>query len=291
MKILLRISLGLNLFLLGGLIFVLTKPHPEKSVPGAAVAAPQPPVPVAAPPAPPQPFRWSQLESTNDYRVYIGNLRAAGCPEPTIEDIVRGDTGRAFAWERDRLRLDGSGTGPWSRSRERLLAASLLGIQPPAAEITATAGAEPPAPDTGGNPTVAAAASPAAGGTVGTAAYPLFLQNPNWHALGFNPDQQAAIAQVRQQFLSQVNGPASSSGDATGQNAGGQVDANSSGSSALTRWHDAVQLADQQLRDELGAQGYMAYEQQQYLSWFAPQAQANTSGGNLIINPDAFHLQ
>src|SRR3989442_5976353 len=32
-------------------------------------------------------FRWGQLEST-DYRIYIGNLRAVGCPEETVRDII-----------------------------------------------------------------------------------------------------------------------------------------------------------------------------------------------------------
>ena len=45
--------------------------------------------------------------SGKDYRVYIANLHAVGCPEATIEDIVRGDTERAFAWERNQLSLDG----------------------------------------------------------------------------------------------------------------------------------------------------------------------------------------
>src|SRR5437868_6638046 len=31
-------------------------------------------------------FHWSQIESS-DYRAYIANLRAIGCPEPTIRDI------------------------------------------------------------------------------------------------------------------------------------------------------------------------------------------------------------
>ena len=35
-------------------------------------------------------FRWSQLEST-DYRQYIANLRAIGCPELTLRDIIMTD--------------------------------------------------------------------------------------------------------------------------------------------------------------------------------------------------------
>src|SRR5262245_55092968 len=32
-------------------------------------------------------FHWSQIESP-DYREYISNLRAIGCPEATIRDII-----------------------------------------------------------------------------------------------------------------------------------------------------------------------------------------------------------
>jgi hypothetical protein len=35
-------------------------------------------------------FNWSQIEST-DYRVYMQNLRALGCPEATIRDIIVAD--------------------------------------------------------------------------------------------------------------------------------------------------------------------------------------------------------
>lgn len=36
------------------------------------------------------PFHWSQIEST-DYREYVANLRAIGCPEQMIRDIVAAD--------------------------------------------------------------------------------------------------------------------------------------------------------------------------------------------------------
>ena len=40
-------------------------------------------------------FHWSQVEST-DYRTYIENLRALGCPELTICDIVSADVAELF---------------------------------------------------------------------------------------------------------------------------------------------------------------------------------------------------
>jgi hypothetical protein len=41
------------------------------------------------------PFHWRQVESA-DYRVYIENLRAIGCPELTIYDIVSADVAELF---------------------------------------------------------------------------------------------------------------------------------------------------------------------------------------------------
>jgi len=42
------------------------------------------------------PFNWQQVESA-DYRVYIENLRAIGCPEATIRDIIVADINELFA--------------------------------------------------------------------------------------------------------------------------------------------------------------------------------------------------
>ncbi|MGO9201472.1 MAG: RNA polymerase sigma factor [Limisphaerales bacterium] len=41
-------------------------------------------------------FHWSQVESS-DYRQYIANLRAIGCPEQTIRDIIIADLNQAYA--------------------------------------------------------------------------------------------------------------------------------------------------------------------------------------------------
>ncbi len=42
------------------------------------------------------PFEWSQIESS-DYRQYIANLRAVGCPEEIIRDIIMADLNQAYA--------------------------------------------------------------------------------------------------------------------------------------------------------------------------------------------------
>jgi hypothetical protein len=43
-----------------------------------------------------QPFHWRQVES-EDYRQYVANLRAIGCPEATVRDIVVADVNGLFS--------------------------------------------------------------------------------------------------------------------------------------------------------------------------------------------------
>ena len=67
----------------------------------AGVAAP-----AAAPPratnAPAKKFDWRMVESA-DYKKYIANLRAIGCPEETIRDIIVADVNKLFAARRREL--------------------------------------------------------------------------------------------------------------------------------------------------------------------------------------------
>ncbi len=301
MKMLLRVSLWLNLILLG-VLFYLAVGRKQAAVPApsAPEVSAQPVADRLAPPAPPmavsEPFCWRQLVSTKSYRAYIRNLRAIGCPEATIQDIVRGDTQRAFAFERRQLGLDGSGAGPWSEMQERQLIASLLetpagvsegngraGIGGAGGTAQASAETQPAANgDAAQNPAQTAAAAPAR--------YPLFLQNPDWNALGFDAGQQAVIAQVRQQYQAAVRGLTPSSADPANPDASA---ANSPGRKPLSQspQQTALQAADEQLRGLLGVQGYLAYEQQQYYSWFQPQVMANAGGGSLNIDPGAFSMQ
>ncbi len=293
MKTALRVSIWLNLGLLAGLFLILLDWHKPATVPGPVLSDAGPPVPKAAALAPatpsdgaPEAFHWSQLEVPNSYQTFIANLRAIGCPEATIEDIVRGDAARAFSWERSQLGLDGSGVGPWSRSRELQLVASLLGGQP----MVATTNRQ--RANNGGEVARTSVSSP--GPKTGPSSYPLFLQNPDWRALGFSPDEQAAITQVRQQFQNEVSSLKQSPGDTASQNASATsadngAPTNPNDSSALAHWQQALQSADDQLRGLLGAQGYMAYEQQQYYAWYQPQVVvAANSGGPLAITPEAF---
>jgi hypothetical protein len=89
MKALLKISIFLNLALASGSIFLLTQRPKEIAIsqsatPEAPMAQPADSVIPAQTEPVPKPFEWGQLESPNSYRTYIANLRAAGCPGPTI---------------------------------------------------------------------------------------------------------------------------------------------------------------------------------------------------------------
>ncbi|MGZ8901700.1 MAG: hypothetical protein ACXW3Z_16535 [Limisphaerales bacterium] len=48
-------------------------------------------------------FGWQSVESA-DYKEYIGNLRAVGCPEETIRDIIRADVKKLYAEKRKEVR-------------------------------------------------------------------------------------------------------------------------------------------------------------------------------------------
>ena len=102
MKALLKISLCFNLGLAGGLLYLLLASKPVAAPVSRTIAQVQPPVKemlVAASPAPvlvaAKPFCWSQLDA-RDYHVYVNNLRAIGCPEPTVRAIVTADVNAVF---------------------------------------------------------------------------------------------------------------------------------------------------------------------------------------------------
>lgn len=303
MKTTLRISILLNLALLGGVIFLLVNLRQKESGAAPISSGVKPPAQTAAASTPltplvnePATFRWSQLMSGKDYRVYIANLHAAGCPEATIEDIVRGDTERAFAWERNQLSLDGTGHGPWSQAREAQLVASLLSGQSSTETGASAQSTENPGQGSHDSEVTQTSGPPQNEG-VAAPSYPLFLQNPDWGALGFTAEQQATIAQVRRQFQNEISSLNQNPGDAANQNAGttsaGGTPSNSNpnGATALTQWQSALQNADDQLQALLGTQGYAAYEQQQYYAWYQPQVLADAGGGNLSIDPHAFSVK
>jgi hypothetical protein len=283
---LLKFSVWLNLFLLAG--WLVSASLASKKTPPGAPAVPPATRPAVQARSTAPPFRWQQLESTNDYRTYVANLRAAGCPEATIEDIVRGDARRAFEFKRHQLGLDGSGSGVWSLARERALTASLLGQAATAETFAGNAsgpGTETRGPGTAGNVALRDSSTvpgpmqtfplkqPSPAGRKTRPVYPVAFREVNLAALGFNAAQKAAVDQVRQQFVSDIGG----------------ANQNPADPAYLARWQSAQSRADDLLRGLLGNQAFMAYQQQQYYAWFKPKIEAaRAAGAPLTINPAAF---
>jgi hypothetical protein len=75
-----------------------------------------PPPPVAAATNPP-PFHWSVLESP-DYAIYAANLRAVGCPERTVRDILLPDIEKLYSERRAEL-ADGPEDRFWETADQR----------------------------------------------------------------------------------------------------------------------------------------------------------------------------
>ena len=102
-RVILPCSAGLNLLLLAAVLGLarnhLAKPPPSPTctVAGSAVAlVPEAALIVLDAVVTNQlPFRWAQLES-EDFGIYIANLRAARCPERVIHDLIFHDLERVY---------------------------------------------------------------------------------------------------------------------------------------------------------------------------------------------------
>jgi hypothetical protein len=117
MKLILALSLILNVALAGVLAVKFRPGTGEKAAPQTASAPAVPASPgatltdaVRKNPAPAGDaaavaFDWRKVESP-DYREYIANLRAIGCPEKTLRDIIVADVNELF---RQRARESGAG--------------------------------------------------------------------------------------------------------------------------------------------------------------------------------------
>ena len=192
MKTTLTVSVGLNALLLG--VTVLFWRHPRViAVPGPATPATATDVQVS--PAPvvqmvAAPFRWRQLLSDSNYLGFVANLRAAGCPEATVEDIVRGDTARVYAMMRERSGVSAMESGRWSGQAETQMAAYFLGQTPDAQGSTVAAKQNYQAMDVAqtGNATLAA-----------------FLQSVDLTTPEMTPEQAQETANLGQTLLAQVN--------------------------------------------------------------------------------------
>src|ERR1043166_2265233 len=129
-RILIILSFGLNIVLV-----VMALRHNTAPVRRALPAPETKPIGeyVAAPGAAPVPFvdntislitnrfHWAQLESV-DYGEYVANLRAIGCPEKTVRDIIVADVEKVYAAKSAAVPLS---VGFWSSGAKRAAAAQM----------------------------------------------------------------------------------------------------------------------------------------------------------------------
>lgn len=108
-KPLLLVSILINVLLTAAIIYRLATPPAAES---SRIPVPPAPVPATNSPSPRsqnestnavKQFTWELVES-EDYRKYIANLRAIGCPEETIHDIIIADVNKLFESRRAKLR-------------------------------------------------------------------------------------------------------------------------------------------------------------------------------------------
>ena len=104
-RIAIMLSLGLNVALAAACWLARRQPEsaPEtlvtRSITIRAPQAAEAPPTHSPSPETSEPFHWGMIES-RDYRVYIANLRAIGCPEPTLRDIIYADVNELFVRKR-----------------------------------------------------------------------------------------------------------------------------------------------------------------------------------------------
>jgi hypothetical protein len=225
MKMTVTVSIVLNVLLLGGLALLWRHPRELASsapVTPAITAQDERQIP-SAPVVQTEivPLRWSQFLSTNGYRAFVTNLRAAGCPEATVEDIVRGDTGRAYTMMREHLGVSAMEPGRWSGQAQAHMVAYFLGQSPNIEDSTGG----------GEGPTALAVADQNNQATVtqtGNSMLAAFLQNTDFTTPGMTTDQQQEIAGMRQGLLAQISG----AGQAQNNQANGSTTSSSSTSAS-----------------------------------------------------------
>jgi hypothetical protein len=253
MKTTLKISVLLNVALLGGLIYVAVGRWKTASEPTSPTVADTKPtatevVPVAQPSSnvEPEPFRWSQLEST-DYRAYVKNLRGIGCPEPTIQAIVAADVHNHYNAKYQQLeqKLAAFNNAPLSTrlasyQEQQALETELQKL--PQEETSMVIGLQAQASQP--NPAQVAARTGPVIQSKPSPVLPLVFQNVDLAALNLNSEQVQEISSLRQDFLDQIGGPNQNPNDPN----------------YLQNWQLSQPEIDDILKGYLGINKYMQYQ-------------------------------
>lgn len=196
--------------------------------------------PVNLPAAEPAPFSWSQLDA-KDYHVYVKNLRAIGCPEPTVRAIVTADVDAVYrSYDRQlkeslsKLENGSLANQLGSFNSEQAMKVELQHIpEEEASKINDLLGLK-------------AASEPGAVASVAAAnlSVPLVLQNVDLEGLDLSDSQKQVIADLRGDFIRQIGGTNQDLNDPT----------------YVARWREAQPAADNMLEAMLGNNAYTKYE-------------------------------
>ncbi len=251
-SLLFKTGLLLNGLLVASLVYVLThRPAPALPSPAPLTA----PTLISSPAViqvqshpEAKPFRWSQLAS-KDYRTYVHNLRASGCPEISVRAIVSADVHAVFAQRYAALdqKLAELAGASWSvrlgalNSEQALKTERQLLPGAEAAEISDLLGLKPAPTE---DPATIAATSQEMANSQPPVALPLAFQNIDPAALSLTPDQIAIINDVRQSFLKDIGGQNQNPDDPA----------------YLERWQKAQPAADDMLRLMLGVNFFENYQ-------------------------------
>lgn len=167
----------------------------------------------AAPKMEPRTLRWSDLVSS-DNQTYAGNLRAIGCPENTIREILTAAIARVYDGKRqeirsqyqqgsiDKLAMDTGVARLWDEQNDAVnrLSSIVRGSATLTTNTIASAGVMPApanAPAGGGIPTGSISPDP-------SIRVPVAFAEPD-PALGLTEAQQAAVAQASDDFAKKMS--------------------------------------------------------------------------------------
>ena len=208
-------------------------PEPRVDVPGAAATAS--PFPLSEPPA----FSWSQIESTN-YSIYVANLRAIGCPERAIRDIVASEIAALYAPRRETLEQRAGGlagdAAPAPLGARQTAELDLRRLATEQESLVSALLADP-------SEFVPAASSPARAANR-PVTMPLAFQEIDPELFSLSDHQVALIKSLRERFLQQVGGDGQDPNDPAYRR----------------RWQESQPESDELLSGMLGVNAYQNYQ-------------------------------
>ncbi len=117
-------SIGLNAILGVTAVYLVTKPAPSAPAPvetaPVKVVKQRVEVTTVETNTVVKQINWQVVESA-DYKKYIANLRSIGCPEETIQDIIKADVDKLFAARRKEIVKPGSDFKFWETGMQSMM--------------------------------------------------------------------------------------------------------------------------------------------------------------------------